>query len=196
MRQLISNSAIKTPGLNEAGYFLTREYGSEQSGPDRDIQLAPGVAYQMATGRIPDLRDFCIQVAETVHRAGRLNSAGKLMPVMQKLPVLQPGQVRPFIKHPETRQVLMSDDRLEVVLIHWKPGKASDIHGHAEGGCVFKLLQGKLEELRYTPGRSPKLLSMNSMHSGDMAYIDNRMAYHQVGNPYGSSAVSVHVYIK
>ncbi len=196
MRQLFSSTEIKASGFNGASYFLTREYASASAGPDRDIQLAPGMAYQMATGRIPDLRDFCIQVAETVHRAGRLNSARKLIPVMQKLPVLQPAQVRAFIRHPETRHVLMSDDNLEIVLIHWKPGKASDVHGHAEGGCVFKLLQGKLEELRYTPGKSPKLLSMNSMRNGDVAYIDNRMAYHQVGNPYGSSAISVHVYVK
>jgi predicted metal-dependent enzyme (double-stranded beta helix superfamily) len=196
MRHLFSNTADHAPDFNGANYFLTKGYDSKTASADRDIQLEPGMAYQMATGRIPDLRSFCLEMAEMLNQADELSSAKQFLPVLQKLPVLKPEQIRQFIKHPETRHVLMSGDQFEVVLIHWKPGKASNVHGHSFGGCVFKLLQGKLEELRYTPERSPRLLSMNSMSSGEMAYIDDSMAYHQVGNPYGSSAISIHVYIK
>jgi predicted metal-dependent enzyme (double-stranded beta helix superfamily) len=100
------------------------------------------------------------------------------------------------LKNPETRHVLISDHLFELVLIHWKPGKVSDIHGHPGGGCLFKVLQGKLEEVRYTPEKSPRLIATASYRSGSMAYIDDRIAYHQVGNPYGSSAISLHVYLK
>jgi hypothetical protein len=58
------------------------------------------------------------------------------------------------------------------------------------------VLYGKLEELRYTPEHSPKLLGFNSYRSGNTGYIDDRIAYHQVGNPYGTSAISLHVYFK
>ena len=196
MRHLFSNTEIHAPGFNGATYFLTREYQDTPVHKSRNTYLEPGMAFQMATGRIPDLSDFCLEVAEMVNHTINLSSARQFIPVMQKLHTLDIAQVKRFIKNPENRHVLMSNDRFEVVLIHWKPGKASDVHGHASGGCVFKLLQGKLEEIRYTPERSPKLLSMNSMRSGDMAYIDDRMAYHQVGNPYGTSAISVHVYVK
>jgi hypothetical protein len=61
---------------------------------------------------------------------------------------------------------------------------------------LFKLLQGKLEEVRYTPEKSPKLIAAVSYRSGSVGSIDDRIACHQVGNPYGSSAISLHVYLK
>ena len=149
----------------------------------------------MANGGIPDLRDLCLEMANTFNYKTP-HSAIQFVPVMQKIHTLDPEQVKRLIKNPESRHVLYSNDRFELVLIHWKPGKASNIHGHQGGGCVFKLLQGKLEELRYSPEHSPRLLSTSSLRGGSIAYIDDSIAYHQVGNPYGSSAISLHAYLK
>jgi predicted metal-dependent enzyme (double-stranded beta helix superfamily) len=88
----------------------------------------------------------------------------------------------------------MNNDLLKVVLIHWKPGKVSNIHGHPSGGCVFKMLHGKVEELRYSTGEDQKIISSNGYRKGSIAYIDDRLGYHAVGNPFGSSAVSLHAY--
>ncbi len=52
------------------------------------------------------------------------------------------------------------------------------------------------EELRFAPQKSPKHLSTNNLRTGSMAYIDDRIAYHQVGNPYRFSAISIHAYLK
>jgi len=152
--------------------------------------------YLMAGGQIPDLREFCISMVRAYDRMQIIYSAKQFADEMQQVPELNPEHVKRFIRNPENRQVLASNNQFELVLIHWKPGKASEIHGHPGGGCLFRLLQGKLEELRYTPGFSRKLISTNSYRSGDMAYIDNHMAYHQVGNPYGSSAISLHLYLQ
>jgi predicted metal-dependent enzyme (double-stranded beta helix superfamily) len=184
-----SNKSNQTSGELNGNRSLTTEFREEGI-------LTPGVVFQMATGQIPDLWDVCMAMAGTFNEAHKVNSAMQFIPVMQNLQAPEQEQVKRFLKNPETRQVLISNDHLEVVLIHWKPGKVSEIHGHPRGGCLFKLLQGKLEEIRYTPEKSPKLLATTSYRSGSMAYIDDRIAYHQVGNPYGSPAISLHVYLK
>lgn len=154
------------------------------------------VFHEMEEGQLPDLREFCLILAGIMQGARAPESARDLVPVLNALPELDENAIEGLLKNPVTRQVLISGERFEVVLNHWKPGKASDIHGHPSGGCVFKLLYGKVEEVRYTPQTSPKLLGFASYRRGDLGYIDNKMAYHQVGNPYGRPAVSIHLYLK
>jgi cysteine dioxygenase len=80
------------------------------------------------------------------------------------------------------------------LLIHWRPGDETPIHGHAEGGCVFKVLKGRVTESRYTSDARKKFLSKGTYNKGTIAYIDDRMAHHSVGNPFTESAVSIHAY--
>ena len=152
--------------------------------------------YQMAEGKLPDLREFCLTLTESMNGAGAPTSAKEFVSELDALPGLDENTIKDLLKNPETRHVLVSGERLEIVLNLWKPGKASNIHGHSSGGCLFKLLYGKAEEVRYTPQSSKKLLGFASYRSGDMAYIDDGIAYHQVGNPYGRPAVSIHIYLK
>jgi hypothetical protein len=175
-------------GKNEHGAFWAKLH-------EKGL-LTPNAFIQMANGQIPDLWDMCFALAKTFKKAGTVSSALQFIPVLQNIHALEQVEIRRFIKNPETRQVLISNDLFEVVLIHWKPGKVSEIHGHARGGCLFKLLHGKLDEIRYTPEESPKLLATTSYLNGSLAYIDDQIAYHQVGNPYGSSAISLHVYVQ
>jgi hypothetical protein len=195
MNNLFGNAAFDSPERSSANYFQSKGYRNYTTTLRKEDLLNPHVAFQMATGRIPDLGNLCLELAETFNYRAP-HSAKQVIPVLQKMHTLDPEQVKRFIKNPETRHILISNHLFELVLIHWKPGKASDIHGHPGGGCVFKLLQGKLEELRYTPEKSSKLMSTHSLRKGSMAYIDDSIAYHQVGNPYGSSAISLHAYLK
>ena len=68
------------------------------------------------------------------------------------------------------------------------------MHGHAQGGCVFKVLKGSVQEKRYTPDAEQKLLATSRFEEQAMAYIDDEMAYHAVGNPFDEPAISLHVY--
>ena len=151
---------------------------------------------QMSEARLPDLRDFCLTLVNRMRGIGAPTSAREFVQLLDKLPELDEQAIKGLLKHPVSRHVLVSTDSMEVVLNHWKPTKASDIHGHPSGGCLFKLLYGKVEEVRYAPHSSGKLLGFNSYRAGDVGYIDNDMAHHQVGNPYGRSAVSIHIYLK
>lgn len=191
----ILNNLYGTKQLHESNGYA-ESYSSKSTGNYKERLLTPAAVYQMSAGRIPDLQDVCQDLSDTFNYHRPPYSAAQFIPVLQNIDTLDPDQLNRFLKNRDTRHVLISNDLFEVVLIHWKPGKVSDIHGHPGGGCIFKLMHGRLEELRFSPVKSPRLLSMNGLRKGNMAYIDDSIAYHQVGNPYGSSAVSLHVYLK
>ena len=196
MNNLFSNTAIDTTNLYEANFYRTNAYRTFNAETRREDPINQSMAFQMATGRLPDLREVCLELADTFINSSGPYSAMQFVPALKRLQTLNREQVKKFINNPQTRHILVSTDRFELVLNLWKPGKASEIHGHPGGGCVFKLLQGKLEELRYTPEHSPRLMATSSLRSGSMAYIDDSIAFHQVGNPYGSGAISLHAYLK
>jgi hypothetical protein len=211
MKNLFSNTANESTTLNREKSFryTTGHSNRNRWAPGRTYSqkpltdsyyredlIKPQIVFQMANGQIPDLWAVCHEVANSIYHTNAPISAMQFIQPMRRLNSLEPDQAKRFMKNTETRHVLVSNNLFELALIHWKPGKASDIHGHPGGGSVFKLLQGKLEELRYTPEQSPKLLSTTSLRSGSIAYLDDSIAYHQVGNPYGSSAISLHAYLK
>jgi cysteine dioxygenase len=158
--------------------------------------LESSAVYQMTTGQIPDLWEVCFALLKTFDKTDAPFNAMQFLPALQHMEDLDEQQVKRFMKNRENRHVLVSNEIFEVVLNLWKPGRVSDIHGHPDGGCLFKLLHGKLEEVRYTPEKKPRLMSMSSLRKESIAYIDDRIAYHQVRNPYGSTAISLHVYLK
>lgn len=196
MNTLFNNTSNGTLNLTGANYFPTLGYEANIAQSSQPGLLNTSIEYQMASGQLPDLREACLKMADIFTHNAAPYTPLHFVPVLKELKVLNLEQVRKFVRNPESRQVLASNEYFDLVLNHWKPGRASDIHGHPGEGCLFVLLHGKLEELRYTPDRSSKLMSMNSLRTGDMAYIDDRIAHHQVGNPYGSPAISLHVYIK
>ena len=196
MNNLFNNTATGTRSMNGTNYFLAQGYDENTTRSSQSRLFNRESAYQMASGQLPDFREVCLEMIDILQKNVAAYTSFHFLPVLKKLKKLDPEQVKRYSKNPESRHVLISNEYFELVLNLWKPGRATDIHGHPGEGCLFKLLHGKREELRYTPERSPKLLSMNSLRSGEVAYIDNSIAYHQVGNPYGSTAISLHVYLK
>jgi len=151
---------------------------------------------EMIIGNIPDLWEPCIALFRSLHTGGNPNSALQFIPVLSGLSSHNQNAMERFKRSSKTSCVLVDNDLLKVVLIHWPPGKIGSIHGHPAGGGVFKILQGSVEELRYTKDVSPKLLGTSTYHSGSIAYIDDTMGYHAVGNPFNTSAISLHAYTR
>ena len=159
-----------------------------------DLLLTSKTLYQMAAGQLPDLWKLCMELYSTFLSSQAPYSAMQFVPVLQQINALDAKQLNSFLANEETNHVLIQNQWLKAVLIHWKAGKQSNIHGHPEGGCVFKVLHGKLEEKRYASTTGSQLLGTSTLLQGGMAYIDDKMGYHAVGNPFESSAVSLHVY--
>ena len=81
-----------------------------------------------------------------------------------------------------------------MVLIRWEPGASCNVHGHAVGGCIFKVLHGKISEKRYSAGDKKELISENTCYKDNIAYIDDLIGLHSVENPYDSPAITLHLY--
>lgn len=206
MRNTVYNTTNEKEVLNGFGFtsegvsgfrFTQKEkfiYTDNRTPVSRENLLTTDAYISMAAGLIPDLWNVCRDLFQTFFVNQAPFSALQFIPVLNRLQSIDTEQVKRFFKNRETRHVLVENDLLKVVLIHWKPGKVSDIHGHPKGGCAFKVLQGKLEELRYSADSSQKLLSSNGYRAGSIAYIDDNLGHHAIGNPFGSSALSIHAY--
>lgn len=179
----------------------TYKYKSSNSFPmspvpveDHENLMNPNALYQMASGKLPDLWEICHQLYHTFFEKNASQNALQFISVLKNKISIDPMQLERFMENPETNHVLIQNELLKVVLIHWKPGKYSNVHGHPAGGCVFKVLHGKIEEKRFTPDSNADLVAVSTYERGGMGYIDDQMAYHAVGNPFDSSAISLHVY--
>ena len=149
---------------------------------------------QMIFGELPDISQVCYDLYRTFFKKESTNSALQFIPELRGMAALQNMEIERFLNNPQTNHVLIQNGLLKVVLIRWEPGKISSIHGHPAGGCVFKVLEGSVEELRYTTNESPQLLSSSHFHKEGIGYIDDQLGYHAVGNPYNTPAVTLHVY--
>lgn len=173
---------------------------SEDSDPTfnqgtKPSQLLTDEAYaEIMQGTILDMEKVCHDLYDTFRHQNAPYSALQFIPVLKELNFNSPWMAKKFFDNPKTNHVLVQNNLLKVVLIHWAPGKQSSVHGHAQGGCVFKVLQGKLQEKRFSPDPAQELLAVSTFKKESMAYIDDNMAYHAVGNPFDEPAISLHVY--
>jgi hypothetical protein len=196
MAHYYDNSSIYAEAPNGQHLSLITDKGSFTGKSPEASFFSPYLISLISAGQFPDLRETCLNLLETFNLAEVSYSARQLVPVMKAVPELEPQGCKGFLKSRTRRHVLLSNENVELVLHLWKPGQASDVHGHPGGGCVYKLLLGKLEEIRYTPEPRPRLMSMHHHRKGSVDYIDDSVAYHMVGNPYGSPAISLHAYLK
>jgi len=171
-------------------------YQSEST-REEEVMLTAQAISQMAQGQIPDLKNICQELYDTIIKhGGSTFNALQFVPALNEMMAIDRSEMDIFIKNPQTNQVLVENEFLKIVLINWLPGKISSIHGHPKGGGVFKVISGSIEELRYTSDTMPKLLSVSAYHKDAIGYIDDQLAYHAVGNPHIESAVSLHVYTR
>jgi Cysteine dioxygenase type I len=156
--------------------------------------LTNEAAVEMSRGGIPDLESVCLDLIKTLYTPHRDFFALQFLQVLQEMDSLERGAIKRFQKHPFNKHILVQNDLMKALLIHWRPGEESSIHGHAKGGCVFKVLAGSLTEKRYSPDARKRLLAVSTLQKESISYIDDTMAYHAVGNPTNESAISLHVY--
>ena len=88
---------------------------------------------------------------------------------------------------------LYESDQLRLVLIHWDGRQQSSVHGHAGGGGLIKVLDGELEETRFDP-EDRQVTGRFRYHPGEITYIHDMIALHQVRNPDDTPAYSLHLY--
>ena len=149
---------------------------------------------EIATGRIPNFQRLCRNLSKTIDPSQESFSALQFLDALVQHSFNDPADIQRVLEHTDSSHVLVQNDFLKVILIRWQPGQASKLHGHAAGGCVFKVLHGTVEESRYAASAPETLLARNTYFAGNMAYIDDRMGLHVVRNVGEEPAVTMHLY--
>ena len=100
---------------------------------------------------------------------------------------------RNFNKKTYERNLIYRNKNYEIFLICWDRNQFSGVHNHSENGCIYKVLEGQLSELRYDT-KDLSLLECSNLTKNYVSYIDNNTAYHKIGNESREKAVSLHIY--
>jgi len=98
-----------------------------------------------------------------------------------------------------TRNLIATDgETFTLLLLCWNPGKESPIHDHPCDGCWMNVCEGSIEECRYSNEDGTDRLqcySDKTYREGQLAFIEDSMGYHKVGNPSSTvPAVTMHLY--
>ncbi|ETS82989.1 hypothetical protein PFICI_04865 [Pestalotiopsis fici W106-1] len=94
------------------------------------------------------------------------------------------------------------NQKANILLLVWNPGKGSPIHDHANAHCLMKILAGSLTETVYRPcenhasdSRPLEEESARTYGVNEVAYISDQIGLHRVANPSPDHiAVSLHLY--
>lgn len=105
-----------------------------------------------------------------------------------------------FSKDFYTRNLVARTDDFELVVLCWEPARISPIHDHSNSDGWVRGMRGTIEEIWYqykkhangtlsvTKGRVAQL------GVGALTYINDNIAWHTVGNPGDTRAVTLHCY--
>ena len=112
--------------------------------------------------------------------------------------------IRPFNSSSYYKLLLPYTDKydlFDMYLIKWPMGSISNVHGHHDYGCIFKVLQGDLNEKIYqgeaSDYDSKNVILDNKLNRNDTSYIDNEIGYHQIKNNSDSMCgYTLHIYGK
>ena len=159
----------------------------------RDNQLISAeILNEINTGALPDLRGLCYQLIDTFTVNNFPFKATQFIHTLRGYELTEEAKAT-LLAHPEKKHVILHNDLIKIVVIRWAPGEYYPVHGHPAGGCVFKVLQGTLQEDRYAP-LTTQMLSRTKMMAGAVGYIDDGLAFHAIRNQHKTVALSLHAY--
>lgn len=93
---------------------------------------------------------------------------------------------------------IYKDDIYEIVIIYWCVGSKTPIHCHVSGGCIMKVLEGRLRIREYDDSDYSLIIekSNNEYSEGMIEYIRGKHGIHMVENEEKEYAITIHIYMR
>lgn len=148
---------------------------------------------EMKSGLIPNFDDLYHDFLALKPKSGELLPAFKLLPALRNFK-LSKKDIDQLMCSPKHKHILAQNEQVKIMVIRWQPGDASDIHGHAIGGGLIKVVHGEIKEKRFSADKRQDLLSESRYCTGHIAYIDDVMGLHSVSNVNPNPALTLHIY--
>ncbi len=88
------------------------------------------------------------------------------------------------------RNLVLKTDNLEIIVVCWKPGQASPVHGHGPSDAVMVILEGEMSYTNFFPdGRKVS----GVWQAGDVGHCPVGVQ-HQIANRSEQDLVTFHIY--
>jgi cysteine dioxygenase len=91
------------------------------------------------------------------------------------------------------RGIFKKNDIMELVIITWDIDQNTPKHGHPMGGCIYKVIQGNINEHFYENMKTNDY-EIHKYKKDDSNYIDNSIGFHVMTNESKKVCVSLHIY--
>ncbi|MCV2884445.1 cysteine dioxygenase family protein [Aestuariibacter sp. AA17] len=94
-----------------------------------------------------------------------------------------------------SRNILYSNENVEIVLAVWAKNIANHLHNHGDSFCSFIVIDGELTEqqLRLN-GDGQGEMKLKTRETGDFDFIDDEAIFHLIENRGTQTAASIHIY--
>lgn len=95
-----------------------------------------------------------------------------------------------------TRNIIFTNDKIEIILICWNNRQSSCIHDHPDYGCLFRILDGELHEYVYvfSNDNNIKISNINVLSKNQLSYKQGNKELHTIINNKDSPTMSLHIY--
>jgi len=124
----------------------------------------------------------------------RDNKINFLLPLLEKYKGDDWKEYKDNTDEEYIKRLVYNNKEYEMFIVSWMPYKKSTIHDHSENGCLYKILEGNLDEEKYSFDKSLKLLEKTKHREGDINYIDNDTCLHRMVNNTNKIVHSLHIY--
>ena len=145
-----------------------------------------------------------IAISEFIEKINKLSYQN--FPVDEVLKVLQKNPfslalLEPYIFYSNaryTRNLIYKSSEFELLVLCWKSGQHSAIHGHEGGKCWMRVEHGSLQFTNFQeePAASKAILRKLTTIDGKEGFIDGPAGIHQVSNVSQQNVVSLHLYAR
>ncbi len=97
-----------------------------------------------------------------------------------------------------TRNCIYKDEQFEVLLLCWKSGQQTSIHGHDGEDCWVYMLEGEMTEVFYTLDSENYLREDRShvIKPKQLTFMNDKLGYHKLMAGQKGRSVSLHIYAR
>jgi len=160
-----------------------------------------------ADDRYAALRSFIGDLGAAIDRRGgserTVHEVKRLLSELIGGDLRLPEPVREAVPGQYGRHLLYADPagRFEIVIMTWSPGQRTPVHDHSGIWCVEGVAEGTIEVTRFDLEEpagtdSVRMVELERIQAGlgQCGALIPPVEYHRIANPYGSLAITIHVY--
>lgn len=164
--------------------------------PKFELEKRRGLKQLMESSTVPQTITTLPELTSALAEAERATFGEILKSIA--IPFDELRELGTWSKDHYTRNCIVENERLELILLCWEPGQATPIHDHGGEECWVYIVDGNFKERIFTEDAKGELSpsKVTNATSGDLTYMNDSMGYHDLENLDQTRSLSIHLYAK